>query len=158
MVLDSHTSKIYEILSTARIPKIIGESHRNPLQALVKSDKIRCSYKDNRKETTLPMKVIELKESILENNDQDAQVLRDELKAKKICLVNLMSSPGSGKTPRSGTYSVPEAARVQNGIFLPMPVARKQMIVCYLRNLLALYKMQADMVSGWRISNCRAPL
>ena len=43
-------------------------------------------------------KVIELKESILENNDQDAQVLRDELKAKKICLVNLMSSPGSGKT------------------------------------------------------------
>lgn len=43
-------------------------------------------------------KVIELKESILENNDQDAQVLRDELKEKKICLVNLMSSPGSGKT------------------------------------------------------------
>lgn len=43
-------------------------------------------------------KVIELKESILENNDQDAQVLRDELKTKKICLVNLMSSPGSGKT------------------------------------------------------------
>jgi len=43
-------------------------------------------------------KVIELKESILENNDEDAQVLRDELKEKKICLVNLMSSPGSGKT------------------------------------------------------------
>jgi len=44
------------------------------------------------------VKVIELKESILEDNDQDAAVLRDELKNKKIFLINLMSSPGSGKT------------------------------------------------------------
>lgn len=42
--------------------------------------------------------IIELKESILEDNNADAQVLRDELKAKKICLMNLMSAPGSGKT------------------------------------------------------------
>ncbi len=44
------------------------------------------------------VKIIELKESILEDNDQDAAVLRDELKNKKIFLINLMSSPGSGKT------------------------------------------------------------
>ena len=44
------------------------------------------------------IKIIELKESILEDNDQDAQVLRDELKQKKVFLINLMSSPGSGKT------------------------------------------------------------
>jgi len=44
------------------------------------------------------VKIIELKESILEDNNQDAQVLRDELKQKKIFLINLMSSPGSGKT------------------------------------------------------------
>ncbi len=44
------------------------------------------------------VKIIELKESILEDNDKDAQVLRDELKSRKICLINLMSSPGSGKT------------------------------------------------------------
>ncbi len=43
-------------------------------------------------------KIIELKETILENNDADAEVLRQELKNKKICLINLMSSPGSGKT------------------------------------------------------------
>ena len=43
-------------------------------------------------------KVIELKETILENNNADAQVLRQELKAQKTCLMNLMSSPGSGKT------------------------------------------------------------
>lgn len=43
-------------------------------------------------------KIIELKETILENNDADAEVLRQELKGKKICLINLMSSPGSGKT------------------------------------------------------------
>ncbi|MBQ0004589.1 MAG: hydrogenase nickel incorporation protein HypB [Clostridiales bacterium] len=44
------------------------------------------------------VKVIELKESILEDNNKDAEVLRQELKEKKICLLNLMSSPGSGKT------------------------------------------------------------
>ena len=43
-------------------------------------------------------KIIELKETILDNNDADAEVLRQELKTKKICLLNLMSSPGSGKT------------------------------------------------------------
>lgn len=42
--------------------------------------------------------IIELKESILEDNDADAIELRQELKSKKICLMNLMSSPGSGKT------------------------------------------------------------
>ena len=43
-------------------------------------------------------KIIELKETILEDNNADAQVLRQELKAQKTCLMNLMSSPGSGKT------------------------------------------------------------
>ncbi|MBO7727032.1 MAG: hydrogenase nickel incorporation protein HypB, partial [Oscillospiraceae bacterium] len=44
------------------------------------------------------VKIVELKESILEDNDKDAQALRDELKSKGTCLLNLMSSPGSGKT------------------------------------------------------------
>ncbi|MDO4466622.1 MAG: hydrogenase nickel incorporation protein HypB [Bacillota bacterium] len=44
------------------------------------------------------MKIIELKQTILDDNDQDAQVLRKELQEKKTFLVNLMSSPGSGKT------------------------------------------------------------
>lgn len=44
------------------------------------------------------VKIIELKESILENNDEDAEVLRTELKKNRTCLLNLMSSPGSGKT------------------------------------------------------------
>ena len=43
-------------------------------------------------------KVIELKETILEDNNADAQALRQELQAQKTCLMNLMSSPGSGKT------------------------------------------------------------
>ena len=47
---------------------------------------------------TSVVQIIELKESILEDNAADAEVLRSELKAKKICLMNLMSSPGSGKT------------------------------------------------------------
>ena len=44
------------------------------------------------------MEIIELKQSILEDNDKDAEVLRQSLKEKGICLLNLMSSPGSGKT------------------------------------------------------------
>ena len=42
--------------------------------------------------------IIELKESILADNDADAENLRRELKNRKTCLLNLMSSPGSGKT------------------------------------------------------------
>ena len=44
------------------------------------------------------MDIIKLKETILQDNDADARVLREELQHKKICLMNLMSSPGSGKT------------------------------------------------------------
>lgn len=44
------------------------------------------------------VEIIELKESILEDNNLDAENLRKELKEKKICMANLMSSPGSGKT------------------------------------------------------------
>ncbi len=43
-------------------------------------------------------KVIEIKKSVFENNDREADKLRDELKKDKTFLLNLMSSPGSGKT------------------------------------------------------------
>ena len=43
-------------------------------------------------------KVIEVKRSIFEDNDRDADKLREELKQSKTFLLNLMSSPGSGKT------------------------------------------------------------
>lgn len=44
------------------------------------------------------IKIIEVKESILDNNDKEAARVRDELHSKKTFLMNLMSSPGSGKT------------------------------------------------------------
>ena len=44
------------------------------------------------------VRVIEVKENILADNDREAQLLRDRLKSKKTFLMNLMSSPGSGKT------------------------------------------------------------
>ena len=44
------------------------------------------------------IQIIALKESVLEDNDQDAQNLREELRERGTCLLNLMSSPGSGKT------------------------------------------------------------
>ena len=44
------------------------------------------------------MRIIELNKSVTASNDLDAENLRAELKEKSICLINLMSSPGSGKT------------------------------------------------------------
>ena len=43
-------------------------------------------------------KTLEVKRSIFENNDKQAALLREELKKDKVFLLNLMSSPGSGKT------------------------------------------------------------
>ena len=44
------------------------------------------------------VKVIEIKKSVFEDNDKDAAKLRAELKHRGVYLLNLMSSPGSGKT------------------------------------------------------------
>lgn len=44
------------------------------------------------------VKVIEIKKSVYESNDREADKLREELRSKGIFLLNLMSSPGSGKT------------------------------------------------------------
>ena len=49
----------------------------------------------------MPMKevrILEIKQSVYANNDAQAARLRAELKAKGVYLLNLMSSPGSGKT------------------------------------------------------------
>lgn len=46
----------------------------------------------------MEFKVIEIKQGILSANDREAEGLRRELREKKTFLLNLMSSPGSGKT------------------------------------------------------------
>ncbi|MDD6673294.1 MAG: hydrogenase nickel incorporation protein HypB [Eubacteriales bacterium] len=43
-------------------------------------------------------KVIEIKRSVFENNDKEADEVRRQLKKDKTFLLNLMSAPGSGKT------------------------------------------------------------
>lgn len=43
-------------------------------------------------------KVLEIKQSVFEDNDRQAELLREELRKEKTFLLNLMSSPGSGKT------------------------------------------------------------
>ena len=44
------------------------------------------------------VKIIEIKKSVFEDNDRAADALRKDLKDKGVYLLNLMSSPGSGKT------------------------------------------------------------
>lgn len=43
-------------------------------------------------------RILEIKQSVFADNDRQAQSLRKELKEKGVFLLNLMSSPGSGKT------------------------------------------------------------
>ena len=45
-----------------------------------------------------PIRIIEVKESIFADNNADADKLRGQLKEQKTFLLNLMSSPGAGKT------------------------------------------------------------
>ena len=44
------------------------------------------------------VRILEVKQSVFANNDAQADKLRQELKEKGMYLLNLMSSPGSGKT------------------------------------------------------------
>ena len=44
------------------------------------------------------VRILEIKESVFADNDRQADNLRKELKEKGVFLMNLMSSPGSGKT------------------------------------------------------------
>lgn len=43
-------------------------------------------------------KILKIKESVFKDNDEQADLLRQDLKREKTFLLNLMSSPGSGKT------------------------------------------------------------
>lgn len=44
------------------------------------------------------VRILEIKESVFADNDRQAELLRQELKEKGVFLMNLMSSPGAGKT------------------------------------------------------------
>ncbi len=44
------------------------------------------------------VRIIEVKQSVFASNERRADQLREELKEKKVFLLNVMSSPGSGKT------------------------------------------------------------
>ena len=79
------------------------------------------------------VRIIEVKRSIFENNDRDADRLRAELKEKKVFLLNLMSSPGSGKTTMllalsralKGTPSVPTL------VWAPLPIGTPAGVAAY---------------------------
>lgn len=43
-------------------------------------------------------RIIEVKQSVFEDNNKDAERLRAQMKGEKTLLINLMSSPGAGKT------------------------------------------------------------
>ena len=62
------------------------------------------------------MKVIELKMTVTDSNDRDAQALRRELTERGIFLINLMSAPGSGKTTLLSRTITDLADKVKIGV------------------------------------------
>ena len=62
------------------------------------------------------LKVIELKMTVTDSNDRDAEKLRRELSERGIFLINLMSAPGSGKTTLLSRTITDLAGRVKIGV------------------------------------------
>ena len=62
------------------------------------------------------VRIIEIKQSVFANNDAQAEALRQELKQKKLFLLNLMSSPGSGKTTTLTRLAAELKERIRIGI------------------------------------------
>ena len=61
---------------------------------------ISTAYKYHKTQVIImdEVRIIEIKKSVFEDNDRAADAMRSELKKKGVFLLNLMSSPGSGKT------------------------------------------------------------
>ena len=62
------------------------------------------------------VRIIEVKESVFADNDRDAAVLRAQLEAEGTFLINLMSSPGSGKTSTLLSLAKALEGRVRLGV------------------------------------------
>lgn len=62
------------------------------------------------------LKIIEVKQSVFADNNKDADLLRRQLKEEKTFLLNLMSSPGSGKTSTLLALSDRLKGRVRWGV------------------------------------------
>ena len=67
-------------------------------------------------EQTDKFKIIQVKRSIFEDNNKDAEKLRQQLKEEKTFLLNLMSSPGAGKTSTLLALSKELSGTVKMGV------------------------------------------
>ncbi|HJA66659.1 MAG TPA: hydrogenase nickel incorporation protein HypB [Candidatus Mediterraneibacter cottocaccae] len=67
-------------------------------------------------EQTDKFKIIQVKRSIFEDNNKDAEKLRQQLKEEKTFLLNLMSSPGAGKTSTLLALSKELSGKVKMGV------------------------------------------
>ena len=68
------------------------------------------------------VRILEIKQSVFKNNDEQADKLRRELKEKGVFLLNLMSSPGAGKTTTLKATIAALKDKVKIGINAPKEV------------------------------------
>ena len=62
------------------------------------------------------VRILEIKQSVFKNNDEQADKLRRELKEKGVFLLNLMSSPGAGKATTLKATIAALKDRVKKGV------------------------------------------
>ena len=80
------------------------------------------------------LKIIDLKESILADNDADAEKLRKETADQNVYYINVMSSPGAGKTTmlRDLTRSLSDGSPYADGKQICVIDERSELAGCYM--------------------------
>ena len=97
-------------------------------------------------------KIIEVKESVFADNDREAARVREALKQKGTFLLNLMSSPGSGKTTTLriiGGFTTPTSGDVTfDGVRInDVPPHKRQINTVFHKDELRIGVMEADIDS-----------
>ena len=85
-------------LRVERREKCPGRGANRKTQVKQWLEQCQQTWLESHRTTMDEVKVIEIKKSVFKDNDREAAELRGELKRKGVYLLNLMSSPGSGKT------------------------------------------------------------
>ena len=94
IIMADHVKYLPMLTDLYRNDKIIVLSHIKSIYAITQI----YVFQTERGMVMKEVRILEIKQSVFADNDKQAELLRKEMKEKGVFLLNLMSSPGSGKT------------------------------------------------------------
>lgn len=94
IIMADHVKYLPMLTDLYRNDKIIVLSHIKSIYAITQI----YVFQTERGMAMKEVRILEIKQSVFADNDKQAELLRKEMKEKGVFLLNLMSSPGSGKT------------------------------------------------------------